>query len=169
MNNFENEEYLPWLVKDSIKFLDSIITKDSIVLETGSGNSTIWFAERVKKIISFEHNKEWNDKIKKILNAKGLKNVDLYFDPDYPIEGIPDLNNLYDVILIDGRGRFKSVKTSLKFLKLGGFLVLDNSDNKKYKPIVDLLDNLGWERKDFIETWRTTFWKKKIGVKNANK
>ena len=69
----KNEKILPWLVKDSIKFLESILTRDSIVLETGSGNSTVWFAERVKKVISFEHDKVWYDKTKKILDMEELK------------------------------------------------------------------------------------------------
>ena len=155
-----NEKYPPWLAKDSIKFLDSILTKDSMVLDVGSGNSTVWFAERVKKVISFENKKEWYDKVKKILDRKGLKNVDFYFDVDYPTKGIPDFNILYDVILIDGRGRLKCVETSIKFLKSGGFLILDNSDNEKYKPIVDLLDNLGWKRKDFKGAWMTSSWRK---------
>ncbi len=41
-------------------------------------------------------------------------------------------NNYFDCIIIDGRSRPACIKHSMPKLKVGGFLVLDNSDRKYY-------------------------------------
>jgi putative heme iron utilization protein len=45
----------PWLTKEAILLLERLLRPDDIGLEFGSGRSTIWFAERVEKLISIEH------------------------------------------------------------------------------------------------------------------
>ena len=43
---------LPWLVDGAIDFLKNYLTTTSVVLEFGMGQSTIWFANRVKTLVS---------------------------------------------------------------------------------------------------------------------
>ncbi len=49
------------------------MTKNLVLFEFGSGNSTLFFAERVKNVISVEHNKEWYQ----IVNSTKPSNVRL--------------------------------------------------------------------------------------------
>jgi len=53
-NRLEQNNLIPLLNQGTIYFLESVLTKDTEVLETGSGASTVWFAERVKNVISWE-------------------------------------------------------------------------------------------------------------------
>ena len=50
---------IPWFSYPFIDFLTPRLSKELTVFEFGSGNSTSFFAQRVKKVISIEHNKEW--------------------------------------------------------------------------------------------------------------
>jgi len=149
----------PWYTAKAIKFLGEIITEDSRVLETGTGGSTFWFAERAKEVVSFEHNKKWFEIIKKRLKESGIENVNLIFDPRYRKAGIGGVKGFFDIIAVDGRGRVRSIITGRQFLSPGGYLLLDNSDRKRYKKALILLS--GWKRWDFWnEKWRTTIWRK---------
>lgn len=156
------EKTKPWLVHEAIIFLEAILTKKSLVLETGSGASTIWFANRARSVLSFEHNKTWYKNVKETLEHKGIKNVELKYVPDYPKKGL-DLKGLFDVILIDGRGREKSFMSVLRNLKIGGYLILDNAERSRYKNIIGIMSSLGYPKMIFIDKWSTIFWRKMEG------
>jgi len=55
----KNGEAIPWYTYCVINFIESRINKEMNVFEYGSGNSTIWWAERVNSVVSCEHNKKW--------------------------------------------------------------------------------------------------------------
>ena len=50
---------IPWCTYPFIKFIEPKLNKDFSVFEYGSGNSTIWYAQRVKEIISVENDEDW--------------------------------------------------------------------------------------------------------------
>jgi len=150
----------PWLVPGAVKFLEAILEKRHFVLETGSGNSTIWLAEKVSKVISFEHSKKWHNHLAAYLGNHDIGNVDLYLDPGYPEKGIPRIGYLFDLILIDGRGRVKTFHSALPALKPGGYICIDNAERERYKPIFKALDSKGWPKAIFKEEWVTTFFQK---------
>lgn len=56
---------VPWLVFGCIRFLDTWLRKDMQVFEYGSGGSTLYFAERTKRVISIEHDRAWYEQVKK--------------------------------------------------------------------------------------------------------
>ena len=64
----------PWITFSSIEFLEKILTKDMIVYEYGTGGSTLFFAKRAKKVYSVEHDKEWFERVSKVIEQKGYKN-----------------------------------------------------------------------------------------------
>lgn len=154
----------PWLAQGAILFLDQYLTKEMRVLEYGSGYSTIYFASRVAFVVSFEHYKEWYDRISMEFEALRLTNVDYHFLPpndptDFSEEHFrtvhPELKDFqlsrrfanyfeevnsypdesFDVILIDGRARVESFFNSFPKLKKGGLAILDNSERERYEPI----------------------------------
>lgn len=156
-------EEKPWLVEGAIDFLGHLTFEnpDMKVLETGAGGSTLWFSRRVSYVVSLEHSKKWFDKINFMLEHAKIGNVNLIHAPEYPNTGIhsPE-KEIYDLILIDGRGRNKSIRTIHPALKPGGYLILDNSERPRYKSSLKFLTNRGWPCIHFIDKWRTSFWKK---------
>jgi hypothetical protein len=109
----------PWMTNDEIELLEKYINKESIVLEYGSGSSTVWFAKRVHKLFSVEHHKQWYENINNSLIDS--QNVEYYFIPpskewvdyydgssiefyDYINKPLEKINNL-DLCLVDGRAR----------------------------------------------------------------
>ncbi len=151
---------VPWLVPDSILFLEKILHKQSMVIETGTGGSTIWLAQRVMVVVTFEHKKTWVDAIQGVLDKKRIENVQFFLDPEYPTTGIGSQTAyLYDLALIDGRGRVKSIQTILPKIKPGGYICLDNSERPKYQAAVKKLDKTCVSKSTFRERWETTFWK----------
>ena len=107
--------------KESEFFLKNI-NKNSIVLEYGSGESTIEIANLCKSVLSIEHNPKWYSIIKSqlpsnatiILKESNLPYIDGHADGTYQefkdyIEA-PLGYGKFDIILIDGRARLECAK-----------------------------------------------------------
>jgi len=154
----------------------------------------------VKKIISIEHDKNWYIKTNNELLKKRVNNCEYYLiEPEYidaenskpaktiyksnlrkytklyfrkyveSIDKYPD--KYFDLVFIDGRARMGCILHSIKKIKSGGFLVLDNSDGNKYKLAQKLLKH--YKKLDFfgiaplnpylkyskISFWKTSIWK----------
>jgi len=145
--------YLPLLNWDVMKFLEHILTKETELLELGSGASTIWFAERVKHVTSFEELSPWYYVLMDIIEEKELKNIKVYLDHRYPRATIKSFKKQFDVVLLDGGGkvgRIFCMKSCYQNVKLGGYLVVDDTHRiEEYKEELEFLDSLGWEKKEF--------------------
>ena len=61
------EKILPYMTNDEIVDLVSYITKDTVMLEIGGGNSTVFLSNIVKKLTTIEHNLIWSKTIKKLM------------------------------------------------------------------------------------------------------
>lgn len=155
----------PWLAPPSIKFLQKTLNNNLTFLEFGSGKSTLFFAGKVKHLVSVEHHEGWYNKVKDALNTHGFNNVsyklirpekdelkieidkrhreefdvELINYKDYygHLDNYPEAH--FDFILIDGRARVECVQHSIPKLKPGGVLMVDNSERKRYKPIFNIL------------------------------
>jgi hypothetical protein len=62
------------------------------------------------------------------------------------IDAFPD--DQFDLIVVDGRARPSCIKHSIKKLKVGGFLVVDNADREYYLAPFDF-KRRSWKRWDF--------------------
>ncbi|GAI73712.1 unnamed protein product [marine sediment metagenome] len=168
----------PWLVKESIAFIEEVINKDSIILEFGAGASTIWFAERAKRVYSFETNKAWRQVLHEELVKGGFDNTILYFGVNDYFKKAPSNKGFesmlrgdnIDLALIDHRSysRSRVFEGTVKVIKANGYLVFDNSNRKRYSQSIEFMDSLGWEKFEFWgngysphgRSWKTTIWKK---------
>lgn len=150
----------PWFEPEILEYLVLLLRSDWTILETGCGSSTIWFASRVEKVVSYESLGLWFHEVMEIINSKKIKNVDLRWYPDYPTEGICGFKeDEFDFISIDGRGRIKSIETAIPYLKPGGYLLLDDSQRERYQQAFVLLAN--WENKTFgKKRKKATIWRK---------
>jgi hypothetical protein len=105
-----------------------------------------------------------------------FSNPDLYFSSDKDYKGFNfesyarsiDKHDLFDIVLVDGRARPSCIKHGIPKLKIGGFLILDNSDRLYYTA--EFKETLNQDFKEIINysgptpfcSWfnRTSVWKK---------
>jgi len=140
---------IPWLTYPFISFVGARLNKSHQIFEFGSGNSTLYYAEKVASVDSVEHDKFWYDKIK----TSVPQNSTLYFcDMDYGgayCQYAEKTGKQYDIIVVDGRDRVNCCKNSVSALKPGGVIVLDDSNRETYREGAAFLENQGFKRLDF--------------------
>lgn len=154
---------IPWITYPSLTFLDDRVKKNFVVFEYGSGNSTLWWAQRSSKVVSCEHDPEWYAQIlPRIPQNVELNHVTLEYGGAYA-DFIRQYTHMFDVIFIDGRDRVGCVKNALGALKFDGVLILDNSDVADYAQALELMQTAGFKRIDFVgpgpinvTSWRTS-------------
>ena len=71
----------PWLTPPATTFLNRVLDRQETFLEFGSGRSTLFFASRVKELISVEHHEGWFKKISTLLEVEGMENVKYVLHP----------------------------------------------------------------------------------------
>ncbi len=162
----------PWLTEKAIAYLEKYLTQnpDAVILEFGSGASTLWFAERTPNLYSIEHNEEYYHIVNGTLKEQKYHDVHytLHPLPYYCLcETLPD--EFFDLILVDGRNRKGCIAHSLSKLKPGGILMLDNAERKQYHAVFPLMQS--WKYISTEQTgpdkfgfwysgWKTDWWQK---------
>lgn len=165
----------PWLPYLTTEFIKSI--KPQRVFEWGSGESTLFFAQYVRHLVSIEHDQEWYNKIKPQLPAW----VDYQYIPYELGEIGPDKSDpchyksgstqlgpvnfrnyasaideyeFFDLILIDGMARASCISHAISHVQAGGYLVIDNTGDRPYylDKTQELFGNYesGWEKITFM-------------------
>jgi len=152
---FNYRPQLPWISYTAIKEIRKHLNMNSIVLEFGSGMSTLWFSKYVKQIYSVEDNKAWFDKLSKIINIKKIRNVTYRYltEIDY-FTFMSDQEIKFDLILVDGSFRDQCIKHAINNLKEGGILYLDNSDKYPFiseTAIIPVVGNIRFAEKMILE------------------
>jgi hypothetical protein len=131
---------VPWYTYPAIEYLRNIDFTDKIVFEYGSGNSSLFWADRVKKIVSVEDNTDWFNKI----NSPQKTNFELLLRPtkEAYVQAIHKYNDVYDIVIIDGNHRPECARQLKNRVQGNGMVILDNSDwfKKTAKYIRDHLD-----------------------------
>lgn len=131
----QRNQGLPWLTQDAIKILQDLIKKDDVMLELGSGRSTIWFSKNCKHITSVENIEEWHKKIAGEIAEQNLSNIDYIFAKDKeeaPFESdyVKVIDNFdeesLDIVLVDGFHRVECAIKSIPKIKQTGILIIDN-------------------------------------------
>jgi SAM-dependent methyltransferase len=145
----------PWIVPAAIGWLRRRTRSDWSILELGSGRSTVWFARRAGRVLSFEDDEYWYGRTRDRLGELGLGNVDfrLMAIEDLPseVEALPD--DAFDLVVVDFLEaptvtRIDVVKPAMKKVRPGGYLLLDDSDRLGYAPAYDLLAT--WRKRRFV-------------------
>ena len=151
----------PWQQPETFAWLESILQKDFYVFEYGSGASTIYFCEKVKWVGSVENVKSWFDEVSRDIKNYNLLNIDYFFKPDSgdadpkfkndPVDysstsglfggkNFEDYvktidmypNETFDLVMVDGRSRVSCLKHAQDKVKVGGFVLLDDTDRDYY-------------------------------------
>jgi precorrin-6B methylase 2 len=131
---------VPWLVPAAIPYIANRLRPDWAVLELGAGGSTVWFARRVARVTSLEHDPRWFAAIRERLHHSKLDNCELRLhtlDEYLPtIRSFEDRS--FDLVLVDNGEMASGDRVPLAIeaaakLRDGGLLVLDNSDRPSYR------------------------------------
>jgi hypothetical protein len=156
-----NSQPIPWFTYPAIEFLNQLDLSDKTVFEYGSGNSTIFWAQRCRSVVAVEDNEQWYKKIAKLLPSR----VDYRFVPkreDY-ISAISHCPFDFDLIAIDGSHRYECAEAARYKLKNDGFVILDNSDwREKTSQLLRESDLIEIDMSGFgpinSYTWTTSFY-----------
>lgn len=117
---------IPWYTYPAIEYIKQLDLSDKSVFEYGSGNSTLFWAQRCQKVVSIEDSELWYQKVRKALP----QNVDysLVEDKDQYVKAVHNHPDRFDVIVIDGSHRYECAQAARQKLHEEGFMILDNSD-----------------------------------------
>jgi len=155
---------IPWFSYPFIDFLTSRLSKEITVFEFGSGSSTSFFAERVKNVISIEHNKEWYQ----IVNKTKPNNVELILtESDSSTDYLKPFNNLdhkVDMIIVDGLHRNDCMIRAYEKLSERGVIILDDSERVEYKEGINFILAKGFKSLEFWGIAPTVLFKKCTSV-----
>jgi hypothetical protein len=157
---------LPWITDAATDYIDSVIAlkrvagEPIIAMECGSGSSTGYLAQRVTRLVSFDHDGNWHAAIRVAVTAIGCGNVEwrtaerpyARFFKDYADES-------FDIVLVDGRDRTSCVEHARRILKPAGVLVADNTERISgidgRGPYFEMLRHLdGWQSIHFEQPWK---------------
>ncbi len=123
---------LPWYTYPAIDFLKYRTYEGRDVLEFGGGQSTLWWAQKARQVVTLEGDPEWYEKIKHTMPG----NVDLRLvsmrDADTNVAQVREVLaakplRQYDVVIIDGLYRYEMIAVACDVLATHGVIVVDNA------------------------------------------
>lgn len=140
---------LPWYTYSFIDFISERIYPTMRVFEYGSGNSTLWWSERVAGVVACEHDEPWFKAVsQKVPDTVDYRYCELEYGGEY-CKLISSFTSEFDCIIIDGRDRVNCAKNALAALKENGVIIWDNSDRASYQEGYTFLLENGFRRIDF--------------------
>lgn len=159
---------LPWVTYSFINFIENRLTKNMVLFEFGSGSSTLYYSSKVKEVHTVEHDKDWSNKISKMLPENvNMKRIELEYGGDY--SKASSISNLkYDVIIVDGRDRVNCIINSIESLSSNGVLVLDDSERDAYNIGINEMLLKGFKKLDFWGISPGLFYKKCTSIYYRN-
>ena len=141
-----NGDPLPWYPIPFIKFLDERLTTNLNVFEFGSGNSSKWYAKRVKYVVSVENNAVWYKTRLESLE----ENSECHLFESYPVahylnsvfskedseptsyaKSIRELGLHADIIVVDGIDRNNCIFEAIQIAGPKTVIILDNLEYAK--------------------------------------
>lgn len=135
---------LPWYTYACTSFLDERLHSGLRVFEFGAGNSTLWYAARVREVIAVEQDRRW------AAEAAATPNVTLVQrrDPQGYANEIR-LHGFFHLVAIDGVDRPACARAALETLHPDGVLLWDNAERDDCRRTVPELFEAGFRELPF--------------------
>ncbi len=189
------DDQRPWITFGAFAALQAYLRPQMSVFEWGSGGSTLYFNNHAQQVISIEHDAAWFQTVATLLKqapehhttyqlippdaagetiptgAVPFTSADehyvglTFFHYASAIRNYPDAN--FDLIIVDGRARVACLAEAWNKLKIGGILVLDNSDRAAYEVRVNVFGK--YIRKNYYGPgpYNKSFWQTSLFTKLA--
>ncbi len=147
---FHYRPLAPWWVWQSIWFVRKHVNKDDLILEDGSGISTLWLAVHCKSVVSVETANIWRELVMDRALSMGLSNIDIHLGDsikcfsDFLTESMPS------VVVIDGPGDRKKLFDIVLQAASPRLIIYDNSDRKQDIGILEIAKRGGYKGYEFI-------------------
>jgi precorrin-6B methylase 2 len=141
---FDKYSVKPWWVWESIRFVSKQLNKNDIILEDGSGMSTLWLASRCANITSLETSKSWALRIQEYAASTQLNNIRIVESASNAVLGefTKQLANINPTtVVIDGVTR--RVDLLLATLREGAnvrLIIYDNVDRAEDQDAYKLIE-----------------------------
>jgi hypothetical protein len=126
-------EPIPWYSYPCIEFLRHRPFPDKTILEFGGGQSTLWWAKRARRVVTFEGDGGWLE----WLSRKAPSNVELHqVTQDDRTACVAEVSTIlqrrphlfFDVVVIDGLWRFEMIEIAVQKMAHEGMIICDDSD-----------------------------------------
>jgi hypothetical protein len=141
---------IPWYSYPVVEFLSRRVGPEMHVFEFGSGNSTLWWAERVESVTAVEHHPQWAARMATTVpDNVSLLHVPLEEDSDY-CRSTRHADKQFHVIVIDGRDRVNCARNCLGALRDDGVIVWDDSQRSRYRSGHRYLARRDFRRVEFV-------------------
>lgn len=138
---------IPWMCYPVVEFLEERVPQGVAVFEWGSGNSTLWWAQRASRVIACEHDVHWAAYVKSRSPSNAEVITRELVGEDYPLES--SRHDRFDIVVIDGRRRVECSQVALLCLTDRGVIVWDNSDRPEYSDGLGGLRDAGFRTLTF--------------------
>lgn len=128
--------------QSEIDMIISYLKPTHKMFEWGCGGSALYFSKYVNLYRSVEHNIQWYEKIRPLINNNTeLYHVDNQEEYTNYINHISNFADIYDAILIDGRERVRCAIKAKKYLTTTGVLFVHDFFNRpRYDPIFEFYE-----------------------------
>lgn len=145
---------IPWLTYPALHFLNQRLGEgmgERSVFEYGSGNSTLWWSGRARRVVSCEHDAGWYEAFR----TRVPSNVEYHhrtLDGGYA-QAVQTVEERFDVVVIDGLQRVECAEALAAVLETAlsadGIVLWDNSERPEDQPGMDLLRDQGFREVEF--------------------
>lgn len=140
------EDPLPWYTYPCIEYLNQLDFSSCAIFEYGCGNSSLYWAERARQIVSVESDRNWFERIN---NQRRSNQTLILAEEVEQYVHAPDARaDEFDIYVIDGAFRYDCVAHVLTLLKPASLVIFDNTD--WYPSASSLLRDAGLKQLDFI-------------------
>jgi hypothetical protein len=126
----------PWMAPAAIRGLNRILRPEDVLLELGSGASTGWFAQRVRRVVSLEPNPEWAERVQFELRDFGNAEVRVGTIEDLFVATFLEIRPT--VLIVDHSdeprlSRTDAIRLAVRNGSPPRLIVLDDSDRTDYR------------------------------------
>jgi len=144
--NIGDRSPIGWFTYPFLEHLLSCDLSQLRVFEWGGGNSSLWWSQKCREVVTVENESYWFSFIKN--KTEKIKNLHLMLvqDHDSYVNSLAGFNRS-DVVVIDGHWRYDCAKSALAKIPPTTLIILDNSD---WCPdTCSIIQEQGYARIDF--------------------
>jgi hypothetical protein len=135
--DLSNGYIYPWITMDSLLFLNTLDVSEWTVFEFGTGASTLWWANKCKRIVTLDVNPVWYEKVRRYAQEKGLKNIEFHLVDltKHPLretacsmylDVLRYQEQKFDAVIVDASFRDEASILADKHIKEQGWIIADN-------------------------------------------